>query len=496
MLFTDDLLLAYKRCSRRAFLNVCGDRNLQDPERDFVVKLRHENQQQVATLLAGRPFQEPTAAPRHWQERALETCQLMQAGVDCIHRGVLAQTLSLGTFLPGRAGEVTLVATPTLLLKQPGDSIFGPWRYEPANVKLGRRPKPEYKIVAAYHARLLSWVQDSDLQTVRLFLRQQPRPYCINLETWLPRMEEALQSCLQMLAEDREPEVFISRQRCGLCRWYSHCYAIAKRDRHLSLLPGITPARYAVLQELNIETVEAVALAPAYLLGEHFGRSVALQLVQQAQATVHQTALLRGSLQASQIAEVTPPEAPVEFYFDIEAEPDRALDYLLGVLAVDRARGREEFIALLAETPEEEARVWQEFLTLVCQHPTAPIFHYSEYEVEAVSKLAQRYHTPPSQLEALLDRFVDLHYQVTTVATLPVESYSLKALAQWLGFAWRDPTASGEQSVWWYHRWLETGNRDLLEAIVRYNEDDCRATWHLKEWLVEFLEGQPLAANG
>lgn len=497
MLFTDDLLLAYKRCSRRAFLNVCGDRNLQDSERDFVVKLRQENQHQVAALLAARSFQEPTAAPRQWRERALQTCQLMQAGAECIHRGVLVQTLGLGTLLPGCAGEVTLVATPTLLLKQPGDSIFGPWRYEPANVKLGRRPKPEYKVVAAYHARLLGGVQDSDPQTVRLFLRQQPQPYCVNLETWLPRMEEALRACLQMLVDAREPEVFISRQRCGLCRWHSHCYAIAKRTRHLSLLPGITPSRYAVLRELNIETVEAVALAPAYLLSEHFGRGTALQLVQQAQATVRQTALLRSSLPVSQIVEVMPPRAPVELYFDIEAEPDRELDYLLGVLVVDRGRSREDFVPLLAETPAEEARVWQDFLALAREHPTAPIFHYSEYEVEAVSKLAQRYGTPPGQLDVLLARFVDLHYQVTAAATLPVESYSLKALAQWLGFAWRDPEASGEQSVWWYHRWLETGDRALLEAIVRYNEDDCRATWHLKDWLVDFLSQQQLlAANG
>ena len=496
MFFTDDLLLAYKRCSRRSFLHLYGDRRQQDPERDFVVKLRQENQQQITALLAGRSFQEPEASPQQWQERAAETCQLMQAGVDCIYRGVLSQTAALSTLLPEQAGEVTLVATPTLLLKQPGDSIFGPWRYEPANVKLGRRPKPEYKVVAAYHAQLLAWLQDSEPEAVRLFLRQQPRPYNVNLETWLPRMAETLQGCLQMLVEAREPEVFISRQRCGLCRWHSSCYAIAKQNRHLSLLPGITPSRYAVLRELKIETVEAVALAPAYLLSEHFGRSVALQLVQQAQSTVHQTAMIRSSLQHAQLPAVTPPTASVELYFDIEAEPDRDLDYLLGVLIVDRGQTREEFLALLAETPAEEERIWQEFLTLTQQYPQAPIFHYSEYEVEAVSKLARRYDTPPEQLEALLARFVDLHYQVTAAVTLPVESYSLKALAQWLGFAWRNPEASGEQSVWWYHRWLETGDRKLLEAIVHYNEDDCRATFHLKEWLADFLGQQPLVANG
>ena len=34
----------------------------------------------------------------------------------------------------------------------------------------------------------------------------------------------------------------------------------------------------------------------------------------------------------------------------------------------------------------------------------------------------------------------------------------------------------------------ETGDRSYLEAILRYNEDDCRATYHIKDWLVQFAE--------
>ncbi|MFM7712864.1 MAG: ribonuclease H-like domain-containing protein, partial [Microcystis sp.] len=36
-------------------------------------------------------------------------------------------------------------------------------------------------------------------------------------------------------------------------------------------------------------------------------------------------------------------------------------------------------------------------------------------------------------------------------------------------------------------QWLKTGDRTLLAAILRYNEDDCRATFILKDWLVNFL---------
>ena len=97
------------------------------------------------------------------------------------------------------------------------------------------------------------------------------------------------------------------------------------------------------------------------------------------------------------------------------------------------------------------------------------------------------YHTPDYLWKPVLNRFIDLHAKMIETVTLPVESYALKPVAKWLGFEWRDPTANGAQSVCWYEQWLKTGDRSLLDAIVKYNEDDCRATFHIKEWLTEFL---------
>ena len=93
----------------------------------------------------------------------------------------------------------------------------------------------------------------------------------------------------------------------------------------------------------------------------------------------------------------------------------------------------------------------------------------------------------------LLSRCIDLHRHVVHSVTLPVESYSLKSLAQWLGFQWRDVGAGGDQCVCWYDQWLKTGERHFLEMILRYNEDDCRATFHLKHWLTAVFISQPKA---
>ncbi len=91
-------------------------------------------------------------------------------------------------------------------------------------------------------------------------------------------------------------------------------------------------------------------------------------------------------------------------------------------------------------------------------------------------------------MQTLLSRCVDLHQLTVSSVALPVQSYSLKSLANWLGFQWRDPGVRGERTVCWYDRWLKKGDRRLLEAILRYNEDDCRATYKLKIWLEAFFK--------
>jgi uncharacterized protein len=93
-------------------------------------------------------------------------------------------------------------------------------------------------------------------------------------------------------------------------------------------------------------------------------------------------------------------------------------------------------------------------------------------------------------LQVLLSRFFDLHDWVTQAAILPIESYTLKFIARWLGFNWRDTSANGAQAICWFSQWLETHNRQFLDDIICYNEDDCRATYHVKEWLTSFLQQQ------
>jgi uncharacterized protein len=497
MFIDAELLLNYQRCSRRAFLDVYGDPEQRDPPNDYLLKILQDSHANRQSVMAEQTFRQPAYAYRNWQAGAASTLELMEQGAERIYQGVLLAEISPG---------VTLVSNPDLLVKQSGQSIFGDWLYVATEIKLGKRPKLEYQIIAAYHTYVLAQVQGAWAETAWLLLRERGH-YAVDLWETLPKMQEILADCISTLTQPEEPEVFIARNRCSLCHWFSHCYALAKTEQHLSLLPGVTPARYLQLQALNLTTVKSLAEASAMQLEPlpGFGRETARKLVRQARSTLQNRALLvEDSLElATPVHGRSPrsicpsepplltedlPTAPVELYFDIEAEPMVNLVYLHGVLVVDRHAKTEVFHSFVAERPEDEPIVWQQFLDLVWAYPAAPIFHFCPFEVQTVERLAKLYNTPPNRIRPLLTRFVDLHERVTRLVTLPVESYALKPIARWLGFDWRDPTANGAQSIYWYSQWQTTGDRTYLNAILNYNEDDCRATYQVKDWLVNFLQ--------
>jgi len=478
--FTDHMLFQYRRCRRRTYLDTYGDRTQKDPPSDYFTKLRQDSADHRQSVLAAfAPLSQPTYEKYSWQAGADATYRMMCEGVESIHRGVL---------IVQGPGDTLYRTEPDLLVKQPGDSWLGDWYYVPYNVKLGKKPKPEYQLVAAFNAYLLAEIQGVWPETAWLFLKE--KQYGVNLERYVPKLQAALDDGHRVMKGAQAPEVFISRNRCSLCPWLSYCYAEAKATNHLSLLPGVTITRYPTLVELGLTTVEALADVPPAHLTDALGTEhhISQKLIYQAQATARDTAIPRLHSGYFPLAPNDVPTSDIELYFDIEAAPDKDLIYLHGVLVVDNNSQAETFHALLAEAPEEEEKAWFKFLALVNRYPSAPIYHFCPYEAQTVTRLANVYGTNNIDINELLLRFVDIHKRIVDAAALPVESYALKHLARWMGFEWRDEDANGAQSICWYDDWLTTGDRTHLDTILRYNEDDCQATYRVKDWLVKFAQ--------
>ena len=314
---TTQILFHYQRCPRRAFLDHYGDRQLKVAPSDYLEKLKQDSADHRQQILADYyPLHRPRYLAQDWLAGSAATVALMAKGVNYISQGVLtAET----------AAHITLVSTPDLLIRVPGDSIWGDWQYVPADIKFGKKPKLDYQLVAAFHALVVRNVQGSWPETSWLILRE-GKSYAVDLQKQLPRLDDLLYACMEDLQNEAPPEVFIAHSRCDLCNWFSHCHSEARATQHLSLLPGVTLARYNHLRKLNLTTVAALAAAnPAKLSTlPGFGESVAEKMVHQAQAVLGDRAIPRLTKQLPQrfpLSAEQLPSAPIELYFDSDAAP-------------------------------------------------------------------------------------------------------------------------------------------------------------------------------
>ncbi len=64
------------------------------------------------------------------------------------------------------------------------------------------------------------------------------------------------------------------------------------------------------------------------------------------------------------------------------------------------------------------------------------------------------------------------------------------------GFSWRDEEPGGLNSQTWFATAAEAPDpreRDAARIrVLEYNEDDVRATWHVREWMQGIDDGTPV----
>ena len=115
------------------------------------------------------------------------------------------------------------------------------------------------------------------------------------------------------------------------------------------------------------------------------------------------------------------------------------------------------------------------------------VYHYAPHERSKLRSLAVKYATREAEVDDLLRNgvLVDLFAVVKQGMQVGEESYSLKKLERHHGFERTDfRVREGGGSIVAYETWLQCAADDLLDAIRAYNEEDCRSTASLRDWLL------------
>jgi predicted RecB family nuclease len=271
---------------------------------------------------------------------------------------------------------------------------------------------------------------------------------------------------------------------CKQCHWYTACQKQLEAADDLTLMFDLGRSKRDILHD-QIPTVQALAeINPeAYVTGKKtvfkgIGPHTLVRLHERATLlkTHNPQPYLRTPMQL--------PHSELEVFFDIEVDPMHDHTYLHGF--IERWNGdnaTELYTGVFADSVSEQAereafsRAWG----YLRERPSAIIYFYSPYERTYWRKLRDKYPDVCSEgdLEALFTpaRSVDLYMDVVRKATeWPTRDYSIKTLAKFLGFKWRDAHPSGAASIEWFARWIETGDEAVRQRILEYNEDDCRAT--------------------
>jgi predicted RecB family nuclease len=447
-------------------------------------------------------------------ERERLTAEAMESGVPLIHGGRI------------RAGD--LLGEPDLLRRAAdgyiaGDIKSGSAEESPGEASEGR-PKVHYAVQLALYTDILERVGKSPMeklpggtaprrmpfvwdvhgQEVAYDLGEKPKKG--NKTLW-EIYEDCLGRAVRIAAREESTTPALT-SACKICHWRRLCLEHLKTLDDLTLIPELgRKKRDAMLP--YVKTVSELAAADVERFMTGGGKTVIPGVGPDTLRRYRERARLKKNPNAGPYARV-PLDLPGsavrsgaedvraqgasaaggvehrclrELFFDIETDPMRDFCYLHGFLERSgTSRCVERYVPFVAEKPDpaEERRAFAEALSFVRGSSPCAVYYYSHYERTWWRKLQARYPDVASQedVEALFGdpRTVDLYTDVVKRSTeWPTMDYSIKTLAKYLGFHWRDASPSGAESVEWYNRWVETGDSAHRDRILRYNEDDCRA---------------------
>jgi predicted RecB family nuclease len=436
-------------------------------EAAFLAKLEEEGREVFRIELGDGGFEEAARA----------TEQAMRGGAEVIYQATFARE--------GWRGLADFV----MRVDEPSE--LGDWSYEAWDTKLARSAKPAAVLQLVFYSQELGRIQG------RLPERLHVVPGTGVVETYRPADFDAFFRIAQQRLRvhlQSPPELYPwPCDHCSRCDFIPVCRKRWEDDDNLTLVASIRRDQVERLNRAGIETLAELATSPSDLKVNRLALPMLERLRDQAGLQLHRRET--GELTQHLLEPIEkkgfgllPPPSPGDIFFDMEGdpffEPAAQLEFLFGVLRDD------EYTPIRAHDRESERHAFEQFIDLVherlAEYPDLHVYHYATYEPTTLARLMGAHATREEEVDELLRRevLVDLHQVVRQSLRAGVDSYSLKEIEQFF-FTRSASVTSGEDAVVAFERYLATGDESLLDEIEAYNEEDCRATLELRDWLLE-----------
>jgi len=465
-------------CPNRPSMDLFGDPQKRDAISPFVRLLWERGtayEKEVVSKLED-PFLDLSGFTE--EEKEKRTTEAMKAQVSLIYSGRIS------------AGD---------LLGEPDLLSFDSSGYVAGDIKSGSaeegpedhsRPKKHYAVQLALYTDILE----------RKGLSSERTPYIIDIQghqvsyqldqalgkrdcrTYWDFYQEVLEQAKEIITLKQTPLPAYSAA-CKLCHWYSACLEQLQNQDDLTLIPELGRSKRDSLVD-TIPTVAAMATSDV----EPFIEGKKTQF-----PGIGPDSLRKFQVRAALNKEESPkpflktalnlPQSENELFFDIEVNPMSDFCYLHGFIQrKNHDNQTEKYYGFFSEEISEagEEQCFAEAYSFILQQQPCAIYYYSKYERTIWRSLQKKYPQvcDAEDIEALFQNpfTIDLYEVVRRSTEWPTRDYSIKTLAKYLGFQWRDTNPSGAASIEWFDRWEKSRDAQTKNRILDYNEDDCIAT--------------------
>ena len=269
---------------------------------------------------------------------------------------------------------------------------------------------------------------------------------------------------------------FRLNKHCSVCEYQEVCHSMAIEKDDLSLLSGLGDKEITNLNRRGIFTVTQFS----YTFRPRKRSKKAVKDTPKHYRSLNALALRNERIYIAKSPVV--PSSGVSVYFDIEGIPDRDFYYLIGILISDENGDR--YHSFWADGEEDEEKIWRSFLNMIDSIDDFTLYHYGSYESVYLDRMQKKY-GGTDVIDNAKSSTVNILSLIYAHVYFPTYSNGLKNIADYLGFQWSSPDASGIQSIVWRYSWERTKQDGFKQKLIDYNREDCLALQLVTESLKE-----------
>jgi len=306
----------------------------------------------------------------------------------------------------------------------------------------------------------------------------------------------ALERLLVVKLLQHEPYEPVGWTKCGACGFNERCWNTAERNGDVALVPDVDQNLARTLNAMGIRTrkelLSAFDVASLSSLQRPFGKGE--RRVGKTADRILQFAEALERHEEKVLAVPAIPKLPNFVMFDLEGMPAHLdeLDkiYLWGA-QVFGEKPSEFMPAVSGFGPNGDKEGWLAFFEnakrIFEKYGDIPFVHWHSYEKTYLSKYIQRYGDVDGIAARVVKNLLDLFKITKESVILPVPSFSLKVIEQYVGYKRQQDEFGGQWAMARFIEATETSDegkrKGLMDEILAYNKEDLEATWAVFQWL-------------